>query len=63
MATPSRSTTTGPEPVAVTSTSWAPSLFSTQGPVKVATVMTTTLVADVWLPSTSLSGTPEYDRR
>ena len=50
MATPSRSTSRGPVPVAVTSTSWPPSLFSTQGPMSVGTVMTTTLVAAVWRP-------------
>ncbi len=59
MAMPSRSTTTGPDPVAVTSTSRPPSLFSAHGPMKVGTVITTTLVAAVRLPSTSLSGTPE----
>ena len=59
MAMPSRRTTTGPDPVAVTSTSLPPSLFSTHGPIEVGTVITTTLAADVWLPSTSLSATPE----
>ncbi len=56
MATPLRSTTKGPEPVAVTSTSWPPSLFSTQGPVAVGTVMITTSAAAVWAPLSSLSG-------
>ncbi len=59
MATPFRMTTTGPVPVAVTSTSWPPSLFSTQGPVAVCTVMMTTFVVAVWDPSRSLSGVPE----
>ena len=49
--------------MAVTSTSWPPSLFSSHGPMNVGTVMITTLAAEVWLPSTSLSGRPAYDRR
>ena len=59
MAMPSRITTTGPEPVAVTSTSRPPPLFSTHEPMSVGTVMITTLAAAVWLPSSSLSGVPE----
>ena len=58
-ATPLRITVTGPEPVAVTSTSCPPSLFSTHGPVMVGTVMMTTSAAAVWAPSSNLSGWPE----
>ena len=63
MATPSRRTTSGPDPVAVTSTSRPPPAFSTQLPMAVGTVMMTTLADEVWVPSSSLSGAPEYDRR
>ena len=45
--TPLRSTSTGPPLVGSTSTSWAPSEFSTQGPVHVSTVMITTLVTPI----------------
>ena len=49
----------GPVPVAVTSTSCPPSLFSTQGPMRWGTVMTTTLSDAVWAAVDELVGTPE----
>ena len=56
MATPLRRTTTGPLPVASTSTSWAPRLFSTHGPVNVWTCMATTLATAIGAEAPSIIG-------